>query len=74
MTGTDAGAAWRHTGPCIHCPQHGPHCVRCELAPPDGPSEQWPVCRACAEEIMRAEIAADPYYRGDYYAMFGDDE
>jgi hypothetical protein len=31
------------------------------------------VCSACSRELARAQIAADPYYRGDYYALFGDD-
>lgn len=60
---------WQHSGPCVYC-SHGPSCVRCETTGgPDGP-----VCRNCAEEITRAEIAADPYSRGDNYVMFGDDE
>jgi hypothetical protein len=65
---------WRHSGPCIYCPQHGPACVSCDTPTPEGPIEQWPVCGECALEFARREIAADPYYRGDYYAMFGDDE
>lgn len=64
---------WRHTDPCVYCPQHGPACVSCETPLPAGPVEQWPVCTACRNELARAEIAADPYYRGDYEAMFGDD-
>lgn len=31
-------------------------------------------CYPCREALMRMEILADPYYSGDYYAMFGDDE
>jgi hypothetical protein len=63
-------SAWKHSGPCLYC-QHGPHCMRdeCERGPLDGP-----VCTECSLEIKRAEIAADPYFSGDYYAMFGDDE
>jgi hypothetical protein len=64
---------WRHSGPCLYCPQHGPACVSCDTPLPAGPIEQQPVCRACAEEITRLEIAADPYACGDYVAMFGDD-
>jgi hypothetical protein len=75
--GAEPQPTWKHAGPCVYC-EHGPHCARCDFA--DSPNfrtgEQWPgpVCRACVEEIKRAEIAADPYNRGDYYAMFGDDE
>lgn len=58
---------WQHSGPCVYC-SHGPLCVRCEISP-DGP-----VCFACAQENTRAEIAADPYFQADNYAMFGDDE
>jgi len=72
VTGTRP-SPWPHTGPCLYCPQHGPNCASCDIKPPAGPIEQWPVCSACARELARAEIAADPYYRGDYYAMFGDD-
>lgn len=65
---------WPHTGPCLYCPTHGPHCAACDTPPPAWPIERWPVCTACSRELARAEIAADPYYRGDHYAMFGDDE
>lgn len=30
-------------------------------------------CDNCRADIVRQEIAADPYARGDYVAMFGDD-
>jgi len=69
---------WVHSGPCIYC-SHGPACVACDLT--QGP--HWgaaghdypgPVCGRCSEECKRREIAADPYYSGDYVAMFGDDE
>jgi hypothetical protein len=33
-----------------------------------------PVCDGCRAEILRQEIAADPYYSGDYAALYGDDE
>lgn len=68
---------WIHSGPCIYC-THGPACVSCDLT--QGPhwgvdrSYPGPVCSNCAEECKRREIAADPYYRGDYVEMFGDDE
>lgn len=32
------------------------------------------VCDNCRAEAVRQEIAADPYYRGDDYAPYGDDE
>jgi hypothetical protein len=64
---------WRHGGPCVYCPQHGPACVSCDSPTPAAPVEDWPVCAACSSELTRLEIAADPYYRGDYYAQFGDD-
>jgi len=72
MTTTD-GSSKRaaHSGPCIYC-AHGPYCTDpdCTAAlATDGP-----VCGNCRERITRAEIAADPYYRGDYVEMFGDDE
>lgn len=57
---------WIHSGPCSFC-THGPACMSCE-------PKQGPVCGNCSEECKRREIAADPYYRGDYFAMFGDDE
>lgn len=69
---------WIHSGPCIYC-AHGPACVTCDLT--QGP--HWgavgheypgPVCGNCSVECKRREIAADPYYSGDYVAMFGDDE
>jgi hypothetical protein len=69
---------WVHSGPCIYC-AHGPACVTCDLT--QGP--HWgaagheypgPVCGNCSVECKRREIAADPYYSGDYVAMFGDDE
>lgn len=71
---------WMHSGPCIYC-AHGPACVSCDLA--EGP--HWgagspgheypgPVCGNCSAECKRREIAADPYYSGDYVTMFGDDE
>ncbi|GAA0855964.1 hypothetical protein GCM10009525_88500 [Streptosporangium amethystogenes subsp. fukuiense] len=41
---------------------HG-HEGKCDTATPDS-----------VEESKRKEIAADPYYRGDYVTMFGDDE
>lgn len=68
---------WVHSGPCIYC-AHGPSCPRCDAADSPyyavGDDYPGPVCRACSEEIKRAEMAADPYYRGDDYAMFGDSE
>ena len=67
---------WVHSGPCIYC-AHGPGCVTCDLT--QGP--HWgiephpgPVCTYCSDECKRREIAADPYYSGDYVTMFGDDE
>lgn len=68
---------WQHSGPCIYC-IHGPNCVHCDVA--DSPHYSTgtdcpgPVCRNCGEEIKRTEIAADPYNRSDFYAMYGDDE
>lgn len=68
---------WVHSGPCIYC-AHGPACVTCDLT--QGPhwgidrSYPGPVCGRCSEECKRREIAADPYYSGDYVTMFGDDE
>jgi hypothetical protein len=53
---------------CIYC-EHGPYCLTCPPGPADGP-----VCQACHDEIQRRVIVADPYYQGDYLAMFGDDE
>ena len=50
-----------HNGPCIYC-EHGPYCLACP--PPD--VADGPVCTRCREEITRSEIAADPYYRGDW--------
>lgn len=71
---------WAHSGPCIYC-AHGPACVTCDLskgphwgAGSPGHEYPGPVCARCAEECKRREIAADPYYSGDYFAMFGDDE
>lgn len=58
-----------HPGPCIYC-EHGPYCVEC---PPPAVTD-GPVCDSCRARIVSAGIAADPYYRGDYVAMFGDDE
>lgn len=60
---------------CLYqCPNHHGagarvHTAECAL-PPIG----MPVCGDCRAEIARQEIAADPYYRGDDYAMFGDAE
>lgn len=73
MTGTSP-SPWPHAGPCLYCPQHGPGCATCDTPLPAGPIEDWPVCTTCRFELARREIAADPYYRGDYFAMFGDDE
>lgn len=67
---------WVHSGPCINC-AHGPACVTCDPheSPYFGQGEYpGPICRNCAEECQRGEIAADPYYSGDYVTMFGDDE
>lgn len=50
-----------HDGPCIY-------------AEPEQASVSGPVCGSCKARIISAEVAADPYYKGDYYAMFGDDE
>ncbi|HUK73041.1 MAG TPA: hypothetical protein VLW50_30530 [Streptosporangiaceae bacterium] len=64
-------SSYQHSGPCIYC-AHGPYCTNSDCLPTlrtDGP-----VCGTCRERINRAEIAADPYYRGDYLEMFGDDE
>lgn len=56
---------------CAYC-AHGPWCPTCPPPSLDA-AEATGMCRACTEEMRRAEIAADPYYRGDYVAMFGDD-
>lgn len=71
---------WVHSGPCIYC-SHGPACVTCDLTQgpywgkgPAGHEYPGPVCSNCSAECKRMEIAADPYYSGDYTTMFGDDE
>jgi hypothetical protein len=71
---------WVHSGPCIYCP-HGPACVTCDLTQgpywgkgPAGREYPGPACGNCSAECKRLEIAADPYYSGDYVTMFGDDE
>jgi len=78
VNGSTPRKLWVHSGPCVYC-AHGPACVACDLT--QGP--HWgaaghdypgPVCGRCSEECKRREIAADPYYSGDYVAMFGDDE
>lgn len=57
---------------CLYqCPAHhgvNVHTVDCPV------HLDRPVCDPCREEVKRQEIAADPYSRGDAYAMFGDDE
>lgn len=63
---------------CLYeCPDHhgaGPkvHTIDCVL--PSPMAEDTHVCDNCRADIVRQEIAADPYARGDYVAMFGDDE
>lgn len=62
---------------CLYeCDDHhgaGPrvHTLKCVL--PSPMAEGAYVCGDCRAEIARQEIAADPYYSGDNYAMFGDD-
>lgn len=56
---------------CGYC-VHGPWCPVCPPPSLDA-VETRGMCRACQEAVKSAEIAADPYYRGDYVAMFGDD-
>lgn len=64
-------AAREHDPRCLYC-EHGPYCLTC---PPPAPiPDDAYVCGPCHEEITRREIAADPYYEGDYVTMFGDDE
>jgi len=59
-----------HDPACLYC-AHGPACVLCE---PSGtlPTSDTYVCQPCRESILHREISADPYFRGDDYAMFGD--
>lgn len=69
----DAQATPRPAEPlCLYqCPDHhgvNAHTIDCPV------HSDRHVCAGCSAEITRQEIAADPYYRGDYYAMYGDDE
>jgi hypothetical protein len=57
---------------CLYqCPTHhgvNVHTINCPV------HIDRPVCNGCREEIVRSEIAADPYYSGDDYGMYGDGE
>lgn len=63
---------------CLYeCPvHHGAgarvHTAECVLPSPTARNAY--VCDDCRAEVIRQEIAADPYFRGDDYAMFGDGE
>jgi hypothetical protein len=67
-----------HPNRCLHeCDNHhgvGPkvHTIDCVLPSPMAAGAY--VCSDCRAEIVRQEIAADPYFAGDNYALFGDDE
>ncbi|MEY9909753.1 hypothetical protein ABIA35_005996 [Catenulispora sp. MAP12-49] len=67
-----------HPARCLYeCPDHhgaGPkaHTIDCVLPSPMAAGTY--VCDNCRADIARQEIAADPYYSGDNYALFGDDE
>jgi len=70
----------QHSGECIYC-AHGPYCTDPDclagLVLPGSAatlSAEGPVCSNCHDVIIQGEIAADPYYRGDYLEMFGHDE
>lgn len=63
---------------CLYqCPDHhgvGPrvHTIDCVLPSPMAPDAY--VCDNCRAEVQRQEIAADPYYSGNDYGMYGDAE
>jgi hypothetical protein len=68
QTITAAELALRAYGPehdarCIYC-EHGPYCPACP--PPDSIPGDAHVCASCRETITRGEIAADPYYSGNW--------
>ena len=55
-----------HDDRCIYC-EHGPYCTDLTACPPPGaiPDDAF-VCGPCREAITRGEIAADPYYSGNW--------
>ncbi len=66
-----------HPTRCLYeCDDHhgaGPKVHTLDCALPSPMAENAYVCDNCRAEVQRQEIAADPYYSGDNYAMFGDD-
>lgn len=66
------------TAACLYkCPDHHGasarvHIAECVLPSPTAPGAH--VCDSCRAEVVRQEIAADPYFSGNDYAMLGDAE
>lgn len=55
---------------CLYqCPAHHGVDVHTDDCPVDYDRR---ACDGCREEILRQEMGADPYYRGDDFAMYGD--
>jgi hypothetical protein len=55
--------AGEHDVRCIYC-EHGPYCLACPA--PDPIPDDAHVCGPCREAITRGEIAADPWYSGNW--------